>query len=142
MYWDNVSIAGYPIDLQGTKNHQWGARKGDPDKYGIPLRSFVVKGYTNALVAGKNVGATGAAYGSARIQPNTSLAGEVIGTILGKINGSYELSELNETKMKELHQYIEKQKGIYLQSTEGKNKISGYSPQQIERLNYGDLLVK
>lgn len=32
MFWDNVSIAGYPIDLQGTMEHTWGERKGVPDK--------------------------------------------------------------------------------------------------------------
>jgi hypothetical protein len=44
-FWDNVSIAGYPLDLQGTQNSVWGSAKGDPDLYGMPLRSFITKGY-------------------------------------------------------------------------------------------------
>lgn len=140
MFWDNVSVAGYPIDLQGIQSHQWGFRKGDPDRYGIPLRAFLSKEYSNVIVAGKNVGATGAAYGSARIQPNTSLAGEVIGIILGQINGKYDIKDIDEARMKELVQYINN-KGIKLDSPEGKNKIKDLTLDDIEQLDFGVLTV-
>lgn len=55
MFWDNVSIAGYPLDLQGTSANKWGIEMGRPDKYGMPLRSFLLKNYDNVIVAGKNV---------------------------------------------------------------------------------------
>jgi hypothetical protein len=44
MFWDDVSIAGYPIDMQGTKANKWGTQLGKPDRYGMPLRSFELKG--------------------------------------------------------------------------------------------------
>lgn len=141
MFWDNVSIAGYPIDLQGTQDRVWGFHKGTPDKYGMPLRAFLPKGYANVIVAGKNVGATGAAYGSARIQPNTSLAGEVIGIILGQIKGKYSLSELTESRMKELQKVIS-QKGIILDSPEGANKIKNLTEKERELLDHGNFGMK
>ncbi|MGO4275890.1 FAD-dependent oxidoreductase, partial [Paenibacillus sp. TAF58] len=79
MFWDNVSIGGYPLDLQGTSANKWGIEMGRPDKYGMPLRSFLLKSYDNVIAAGKNVGSSAIAYGSTRIQPNTSLAAESIG---------------------------------------------------------------
>ncbi|WP_213583785.1 FAD-dependent oxidoreductase [Paenibacillus sp. J2TS4] len=142
MFWDNVSIAGYPIDLQGNKANPWGTSTGKPDKYGMPLRAFQLKGYTNVLTAGKNVGASAVAYGSARIQPNTSLAGEVIGIILGQIDGKNELADLSEKEMKKLHQYIKKNYGITLSGVKADNKIAGYSEEQLEQINKGKLAVE
>lgn len=140
MFWDNVSIAGYAIDLQGTQTHPWGTSLGKPDKYGMPLRSFMTKGYSNVIVAGKNVGATAAAYGSARIQPNTSLAGEVIGIILGRINGHAELADLDERDMKELHRYLANEYSITLSGVKANNKIKSYTKEQQDALNRGELV--
>lgn len=141
MFWDNVSVAGYPLDLQATQSHPQAMRKGDPDKYGMPLRSFIPKGYDNVILAGKNVGATGAAFGSARIQPNTSIAAEVIGIILGQINGKYGLTEINESRMKKLDAIVSK-KGIALTGAAGKNKIADYSESELQQLNFGPKLVR
>ncbi|WNQ09628.1 FAD-dependent oxidoreductase [Paenibacillus aurantius] len=141
MFWDNVSIAGYPIDLQGTMDHPWGERKGDPDQYGIPLRAFIPKGYTNIITAGKNIGASAVAYGSARIQPNTSLAAEVIGIILARMDDGQQLTEVTEKNMKEFHDYINKKYGITLRGAEGKNKIKYMSEEQIRQLNEGRLTL-
>ncbi|WP_019535758.1 FAD-dependent oxidoreductase [Paenibacillus ginsengihumi] len=141
MFWDNVSIAGYPIDLQGTMSHNWGLQVGDPDKYGMPLRSFIPKGYANAIVAGKNVGASAVAYGSARIQPNTALAAEVIGIMLGRLKGEPGLAELTEQDMKEMHSYIAEKYGIILSGVKGANKIEHLSGEQIEQLNQGKLTL-
>lgn len=142
MHWDNVSIAGYPLDLQGTIDHTWGERKGVPDKYGMPLRSFVPKGYGNVLLAGKNVGASAVAYGSARIQPNTSLAGEVIGIMLAKTIDEGGLTEVTEDEMKQLHRYIRKKYGIRLDGVKGKNKIRHLSEEQIRQFNEGKLTLE
>nr|WP_150959700.1 FAD-dependent oxidoreductase [Aneurinibacillus sp. XH2] len=142
MFWDNVSIAGYPIDLQGNQANPWGTSTGKPDKYGMPLRAFQLKGYSNVLTAGKNVGASAVAYGSARIQPNTSLAGEVIGIILGQIDGKSELAELSEKDMEKLHQYIKKNYDITLSGVQAKNKIGRYSEEQLELINRGKLAVE
>ncbi|WP_127584799.1 FAD-dependent oxidoreductase [Paenibacillus koleovorans] len=137
MFEDNVAIAGYPIDLQGTLTHRWGYKKGDPDKYGIPLRSFIPKGYANIITAGKNVGATGAAYGSARIQPNTSLAGEVIGLILSQLDSKTGITEMTPEQFRTIRTYIETNYRIKLTGPDGANKVKNWTPAQLEQLNYG-----
>lgn len=142
MFWDNVSIGGYPLDNQGTKTSVWGISLGNPDKYGMPLRSFILKDYANVIVAGKNVGASAAAYGSARIQPNTSLAGEVIGIILGQIEGEKQLTQLDEADMKELHAYLKKQYNIVVSGVKGKNKIADYTEEERAQLNSGKKVEK
>jgi hypothetical protein len=105
-------------------------------------RTFEIQGYTNVLVAGKNVGASAVAFGSARIQPNTSLAGEVMGIILGQIDGKQTLSELAEKDMKKLHEYIKKKYGITLSGVNAANKIAGYSNEELEQINGGKIRVK
>ncbi|MEF2966765.1 FAD-dependent oxidoreductase [Paenibacillus sp. M1] len=109
MFWDNVTIGGYPVDLQATRIVTKGVGYGKPDRYGIPLRSFMLKSYDNVLVAGKNVGATIKAYGSARIVPTTALAGQTIGIILGReLKQGKRLDELTPADFRRIHQYLEK----------------------------------
>ncbi|UKS28577.1 FAD-dependent oxidoreductase [Paenibacillus sp. HWE-109] len=141
MFWDNVSIGGYPIDLQGTATHTWGQHSGDPDKYGMPLRSFIPKGYANVILAGKNVGASAVAYGSARIQANTALAAEVIGLILGKLKGEPGLTKLTEQEMNDIHTYLKDKYRIALSGTDAKNKIENLSGDQIKQLDIGKLTL-
>ncbi|WP_261807990.1 FAD-dependent oxidoreductase [Paenibacillus sp. N3.4] len=138
MFWDNVSIGGYPIDLQGTAGHTWGQHTGTPDKYGMPLRSFIPKGYANVILAGKNVGASAVAYGSARIQPNTSLAAEVIGILLGKLKGDQDLTRLSEAEMKDIHVYLKKKYMINLSDVSGENKLKNLSEDEIKSLIWGN----
>ncbi|TQR42701.1 FAD-dependent oxidoreductase [Paenibacillus popilliae] len=113
MFWDNVSIGGYSLDLQGTTRIREGIGFGQPDRYGIPLRSFLLKSYDNVIVAGKNIGATIKAYGSARIMPNTALAAEAIGIILGK-ERSKPLAELTPDDFKRIHYYLQTKYHIVL----------------------------
>ncbi|MCZ8518134.1 MULTISPECIES: FAD-dependent oxidoreductase [Paenibacillus] len=141
MFPDNVAVAGYALDLQGTKINPWGTEIGKPDRYGMPLRSFLYKGYSNVIAAGKNVGASAVAYGSARIQPNTAQAGEVIGTLLGQIDGKHELTSIPAEEMKRLQSVMEKQ-GITLTGKGGRNLIEGYTPEQIAEVNKGKVVVK
>ncbi|RJE87093.1 FAD-dependent oxidoreductase [Paenibacillus sp. 1011MAR3C5] len=142
MFGDNVSIGGYALDIQGIKTDPWGRGLGKPDKYGMPLRSFILKDYSNVLVAGKNVGATAAAYGSARIQPNTSLAGEVIGIILGQIDGKKQLVDLTEDDMKELHAYIKKKYKIELKGENATNKLVNFTEDELALIDKGQLQIK
>nr|WP_232016556.1 FAD-dependent oxidoreductase [Paenibacillus baekrokdamisoli] len=114
MYWDNVSIGGYAVDLQGTKRVPKGMNLGKPDRYGLPLRSFELKAYDNVLVAGKNVGADGKAYGSARIMPTTALAAQTIGVILGHELKSKRLKELTPADFKRIDAYMRKDYHIKL----------------------------
>lgn len=114
MFWDNVSIGGYAMDLQGTRAMPKGNSAGSPDRYGLPLRSFELKGYENVLVVGKNVGATIKAYGSARIMPNNGLAAQTIGIILGRESKQKRLKELNAADFKRIHQYLQREYRIVL----------------------------
>ncbi|MBD8500284.1 FAD-dependent oxidoreductase [Paenibacillus sp. CAU 1523] len=107
MFWDNVSIGSYPVDLQGTKSVPKGITLGKPDRYGIPLRSFMLKEYENVIVAGKNVGATATAYGSVRIMPNTALAAETIGIIIAREGKHKRLKQLTPSDFKRIHKYLE-----------------------------------
>jgi len=114
MFWDNVSIGGYPVDLQGTKAIPMGIGFGKPDKYGLPLRSFELDGYDNVILAGKNVGATIKAYGSARIMPTNALAAQTIGIILG-IERTKKLTDLTPEDFVRIHAYLKKKHHISLQ---------------------------
>lgn len=114
MFWDNVSIGGYAIDLQGSKRVPNGINLGKPDRYGLPLRSFELKGYNNVLVTGKNVGADGRAYGSARIMPTTALAAQSIGIILGHELKNKRLNKLTPADFKRIHGYLKKDYHIKL----------------------------
>ncbi|CAG7617561.1 hypothetical protein PAESOLCIP111_02039 [Paenibacillus solanacearum] len=140
MFWDNVSIAGYPLDLQGTSANKWGIEMGRPDKYGMPLRSFLLKDYDNVIMAGKNVGSSAIAYGSARIQPNTSLAAESIGVILGQIQGKKKLREVKEADMPALHSYLASKYNIKLTGVTGNNKIAGWTADEIAKLDTGEIV--
>ena len=113
MFWDNVSLGGYPVDIQGSRAIPVGIGYGKPDRYGLPLRSFELKSYDNVLVVGKNVGATIKAYGSARIMPTTALAAQTIGIILGHERNK-QLSDLNEQDFQRIHRYLEKDYQIIL----------------------------
>jgi hypothetical protein len=139
MFPDNVSIGGYPLDLQGTSANKWGIEMGRPDKYGMPLRSFLLKGYDNVIMAGKNVGASAIAYGSARIQPNTSMAAESIGVILGQIQGKKKLKEVTNEDMKQFHQLLEEKYHIKLTGVKANNKIAGWTEEEIRKLNSGEI---
>ncbi|MNO39817.1 FAD dependent oxidoreductase [compost metagenome] len=115
MFWDNVTIGGYAIDLQGTRTVKKGIGYGKPDKYGIPLRSFELKSYDNVIVTGKNVGATIKAYGSARIMATTALAGQTIGIIMGReLKNNKRLSDLTKADFQRIHKYLEKDYKIVL----------------------------
>lgn len=140
MFWDNVSIGGYPLDLQGTSANKWGIEMGRPDKYGMPLRSFLLKNYDNVIMAGKNVGASAIAFGSARIQPNTSLAAETIGVILGQIQGKKKLRELKEADMSLLNSYLASTYAIRLTGVTGNNKIAGWTAEEIAKLDTGEIV--
>lgn len=140
MFFDNVSIGGYPLDLQGTSANKWGIEMGRPDKYGMPLRSFLLKNYENVIMAGKNVGSSAIAYGSARIQPNTALAAESIGVILGQLNGKKKLRELQEADWPALHSYLESKYKIKLTGVKGNNKIAGWTEEEIRKLDSGEIV--
>jgi len=109
MFWDNVTLGSYAIDLQGTRALPLGIGFGKPDRYGIPLRSFLLKSYDNVIVVGKNVGATIKAYGSARVMATTAMAGQSIGIIIGRESKlNKHLNELTQADFQRIHKYLAK----------------------------------
>jgi hypothetical protein len=106
----------------------------------MPLRSFLLKGYDNVILAGKNVGSSAIAYGSARIQPNTSIAAESIGVIIGKLKGTKKLIELRESDWPELHTYLASKYGLVLTGVTGRNKIANWTADEIKKLNEGKII--
>jgi hypothetical protein len=112
MFPDNVSIGSYGIDIQAARRIKNGIGLGKPDRYGLPLRSFLLREMENVIVAGKNAGAAADAYGSVRITPNTALAAEVIGILIGR--EEKRLRELDGNDFKRIHQYLEKDYKIYV----------------------------
>lgn len=140
MFYDNVSIAGYPLDLQGVMHVKWGTEIGRPDKYGMPLRSFLLRDYENVILAGKNVGASAIAYGSARIQQNTSIAAEAIGAVIGRLHGTgKKLKELQPEDWPELHRYLETARDLKLAGVQAINRIADWTPEEIDKLNVGQI---
>ncbi|NOV01549.1 hypothetical protein [Paenibacillus planticolens] len=87
------------------------------------------------------MGASAVAYGSARIQANTSLAAEVIGILLGKLKGEQDLSKLTNDEMKDIHAYIKNKYGITVSGVTAKNKIKDLNEDQIKQLNIGKLVL-
>jgi hypothetical protein len=96
----------------------------------------MLQDYENVFVVGKLVGSTAVAYGSTRIQPNGVLAGESIGVLMGRNKGK-SLKKLSELDMQQFQVYMNTKYGINLNQTEGKNKITGLTAQDIEDLNKG-----
>jgi hypothetical protein len=140
MFPDNVSIGGYPLDLQGITANKWGIELGRPDKYGMPLRSFLLKGYDNVVLAGKNVGSSALAYGSARIQANTSTAAESIGVILGELRGTgYKLTNVPAQEMARIQQLLATKYQIKVTGIVGDNKLAGWTADELRKLDSGEI---
>ncbi|WNR43424.1 FAD-dependent oxidoreductase [Paenibacillus roseipurpureus] len=136
MFWDNVSIGGYFLDIQGSRSNREGLAIGRPDKYGIPLRSYLLKDYENVVTTGKLVGATAIAYGSARIQPNGAMAGESIGVLMGELRGR-SLKSTTAEEMAKLHHRMEVKYHIKLSNQTANNKIEHLSEAEKSELDRG-----
>ncbi len=138
MYWDNVSVGSYFMDIQGSRSNREGMAIGMPDKYGMPLRSYLLRDYDNVITTGKLVGATPFAYGSARIQPNGALAAESIGVLIAWLKGK-PLKQVTKEEMKQFHVYMHDKYHVELNQKEGRNMIAGFTEAEIEELNKGHI---
>ncbi|TVY09346.1 FAD-dependent oxidoreductase [Paenibacillus cremeus] len=140
MFWDNVSIGGYFMDIQGSRSNREGFAIGKPDQYGMPLRSYLIRGYDNVITAGKMVGSTVVAYGSTRIQPNGALAAESIGVLLGRMKGR-SLKTVTKAEMTAFQADLNKKYRIQVAPVEAKNKISHLTEEQKKQLDEGKLTL-
>lgn len=136
MFWDNVSIGGYFMDIQGSRSNREGLAIGRPDKYGIPLRSYLLHDYDNVVTAGKLVGATAVAYGSVRIQANGAMAGETIGVLMAQMQGR-SLKSTTPEEIARLHERMESKYQIKLHDRIAKDKIAHLSVAEKTELDKG-----
>ncbi|GAA3408758.1 FAD-dependent oxidoreductase [Paenibacillus hodogayensis] len=142
MFWDNVAVGGYFIDIQGSRSNREGFAIGRPDKYGMPLRSYLLRDADNVILTGKLVGASPVAYGSARIQPNGALAAESIGTLLSRLKGTGTvLKQVSPEQMAAFQQQMRERYGVELQPGNGASKIEGMSETDIAELNAGHITL-
>lgn len=140
MFWDNVSIGGYFLDIQGSRSNREGLAVGRPDKYGLPLRSYLLKDYDNVVLTGKLVGSTAVAYGSTRIQANGSLAAETIGWLMGDMQGE-SLKRVTSERITRLQERLARDKGIRLHMPQGANRIAGLHERDVADLNHGHVTL-
>jgi hypothetical protein len=140
MFWDNVSVGGYFIDIQGSRSNREGFAIGKPDKYGLPLRSYLLKDADNVILTGKLVGSSYVAFGSTRIQPNGALAAESIGLLLAQYKGT-NLKHLTEDQLSQFQTMMKEKHSIHLTPPPGTSKIIGMTPQDIEELDRGHITL-
>ncbi|NOU63319.1 FAD-dependent oxidoreductase [Paenibacillus sp. LMG 31461] len=140
MFWDNVSVGGYFMDIQGSRSNREGLAIGRPDKYGMPLRSYLLHNYDNVVTAGKLVGATAVAYGSARIQPNGAMAGESIGVLMAQMQGR-SLKSTTPEEIARLHKRMEQTYQIKLYDQVAKDKITHLSEAERAELDNGRITL-
>ncbi|MFE5322488.1 FAD-dependent oxidoreductase [Paenibacillus sp. NPDC056579] len=140
MFWDNVSIGGYFLDIQGSRSNREGLAIGRPDKYGIPLGSYLLKPYDNVVTAGKLVGSSAVAYGSTRIQPNGAIAAESIGVLMAQMQGR-SLKSADKEDMERLHNRMESRYGVQLKPQKAANKIAHLSEEEKRSLDAGALTL-
>ena len=76
---DTIAFGSYPVDIQATSPSDYGMVMGNPNKYGIPLRSLVPLKIENLLVVGKSASFDSLAAGSARTIPVGMCTGEAAG---------------------------------------------------------------
>jgi len=79
---DGIAQTNYPVDIHGRSlnNRQFTRDENETRRYyEVPLRSLIVKGADNLLVAGRNVGAEFVAQSSVRVIPTCRAMGEAAG---------------------------------------------------------------
>ena len=78
---DTVALGGYPIDIHNPTGAQTETTHLKPGQYYyIPLRSLVVKGFSNLLVCGRCISVTHEAGAAVRVTPIAMATGQAAGT--------------------------------------------------------------
>jgi hypothetical protein len=109
---DPVALGSWPIDIHpadgrvGVHPH----KEDPPQPYPIPLRSLLVRGLSNLLVAGRCLSATHEAHGSTRVSGTAMATGEAAGTLAAL--ASKRGCELREVPYGELAAQLTKQGAI------------------------------
>lgn len=77
---DSIALCGWPMETHGSDRGTVWDWLPEGICYGIPYRCLTAKGFSNLLVAGRNLSATHAAQSSARVAATCIAMGEAAGT--------------------------------------------------------------
>ena len=80
---DTIALCGWPMETHGSDRGTVWDWLPEGTCYGIPYRCLTAKGFSNLLVAGRNLSATHAAQSSARVAATCIAMGEAAGTAAG-----------------------------------------------------------
>ncbi|WP_231571497.1 FAD-dependent oxidoreductase [Gordoniibacillus kamchatkensis] len=117
-----------------------GDRNGPPRQIRHAAAQLLLKGYDNVVLAGKNVGSSALAFGSARIQPNTSAAAESIGVLLGELRGTgYKLTNVPPQEMARVQQLLATKHHLKVTGITGENKLAGWTADELRKLDSGEI---
>ena len=97
---DVVGRSGSPMELQHAAGSTW-APLAPGTVYDIPLRSLIIKGFTNVLVAGRCISASEEAHSSVRLMGQCMAMGEGAGTAAAMaVHDEANVSELSAAKLR------------------------------------------
>ena len=81
---DSVALGGYPIDIHNPEGAETDTTHLAPGQfYYIPLRSLIVKGFSNLMVCGRCLSATHEAGAAIRVTPIAMATGQAAGVAAG-----------------------------------------------------------
>ena len=89
-FYDTVALGGYPIDIHNpTGENTTTTHLKAGQFYYIPLRSLIVKGFSNLMVCGRCISATHEACAAIRVTPISMATGQAVGVVAGvsAVNG-------------------------------------------------------
>lgn len=81
---DAIVRGAFPMDIHSPSGNQLELVVQNDLQYEIPLRSIIVKGFTNLLVSGRCIGATHEAAASLRVTPVAMALGEAAGVAVSQ----------------------------------------------------------
>ena len=111
---DRIALGNYPIDIHDPKGSASTELKhfGKTHFYSIPLRSMIVKGFSNLLVTGRAISATHEALSAIRIMPICAQMGESCGIFVGIVSAQKAKISIKEIDITLIQQKIKEFGGI------------------------------
>ncbi|MBR5140162.1 MAG: FAD-dependent oxidoreductase [Clostridia bacterium] len=100
---DSIALGGYPIDIHNPTGAQTATTHLKPGQfYYIPLRSLIVKGFSNLLVCGRCMSATHEASAAIRVTPIAMATGQAAGVVAAiSATTDTEIREVDYKKIKD-----------------------------------------
>lgn len=112
---DGVAYGGWPMDEHtaggfASKNEIPSKVRSFPGLYSIPYRCYCAKGFSNLMMAGRNISCSKLAMGSTRVMATCAIGGQAVGTaaamasskrISPKVFGEQYIQELQQALLKD-----------------------------------------